>query len=521
MTMKAWSGWDAANFSPARGYVYFPTLDTRRDLDSYSVYEMTRKSRWAYDNIGLATRCIDGPANMAGALTPVPLTADREWNQLALKSFNNNAAADLIFDVSGKFNFWSCQPMLSGNRMLDGRILAVLTESESKMARVMFYESHQFTNGETDAANFGWQDGVRSTAQNKIIAFRLADGAPSDVTPDQPARYKTIDAKDAVYHCQFRRPGRSAGAPALRHAINHLLDRSEIIGYVKVSAKNAAQIGYQVVRNAPTFEPLPGLPPVGVGPIRTDTLADNITKIKVEEAMSGRGKIPEMNPGEEIKMLLDQRPHPNQIEFLDHLVRDIAWGLGVSSDILWNIAKLGGATARYVMADAQQTLIEPMQELLADQFCSRFYVYYIAKEMKAGRLRPCQDPEWWNHGWQPQKKITVDIRGDGRMYLDMHRSGLISLKRFHAELGQNWQTETDEYLDERQYIIQGVNARTITIIGPDGVSVTRPMTMDEAYPPQPGVSNVTERTTPADDPNAGGDPNATANTPNNAPPANP
>jgi ClpP class serine protease len=194
-----------------------------------------------------------------------------------------------------------------------------------------------------------------------------------------------------------------------------------------------------------------------------------------------------MDPGEEIKLLLDQRPHPNQLEFLEHLVRDIAWGLGCSPDILWNIAKLGGATARYVMADAQQTLIEPMQELLADQFCSRFWVYYIAKEMKAGRLMPCQDPEWWKHGWQPQQKLTVDITRDGKLYVDMHKSGMISLKRYHAALGQNWQQETDEYLDERVYIIQGVNSRTVTVADPanPGKTITRPMTMDEAFPPQP------------------------------------
>ncbi len=507
--MKAWSGYDAANWSQNRGYVYFPTLDSRRDLDSYSLYELTRKSRWLYINSGFATRCIDGPAAMAGALTPVPLTRDKDWNQAALKSFNNNAGADLVFDVSGKFNFWSCQPMLSALRMLDGRCLGVLSESESKMARMMFYEGHQLTNGETDATDFGWQDGVRSTKQNRIISFRLQDG-PSD--ENGASSYVTVNAPDAIYHCQFRRPGRTAGEPVLRHAINHLLDRAEIFGFLKLAGKNAAQIGYQITRATNEFAAGPTLPLRGLGAnLRDDTLA-NGTKVKVEDAYRG-GKGAEMDPGEEIKLLLDQRPHPNQLEFLEHLVRDIAWGIGCSPDILWNIAKLGGATARYVMADAQQVLIEPMQELLADQFCSRFWVYYVAKEMKAGRLMPCQDPEWWQHGWQPQQKLTVDITRDGKLYVDMHKSGMITLKRYHAALGQNWQQETDEYLDERAYIIQGVNARTIKLIGPDGQTVERPMTMDEAFPPQPGTSNVVERTTPADDPGSGGDPNAPANIP--------
>lgn len=377
--------------------------------------------------------------------------------------------------------------MLTALRLIDGDTLSVLTESQSGIARIMFYEAHQLGNAETELDQSQWIDGVRVTPQNQPVAYRLLT--------DEGTKSVDIPASDAVFYCQYRRPGRARGEPAMRHAINHLLDRSETLGYLKTSGKNSAQIGYQVVRT-PGFTGPAALPSLGQGP-QPVILPDGTTKVMVEEAYKG-GKIPVMNPGEEIKMLLDQRPHPNQLEFLDHLVRDISWGFNCAPDLLWNMAKLGGATARYVLADAQQTLIEPNQELLADQFCSRFWLYYIAKEMKRSReskgatgLRQCQDPEWWKHGWQPQQKLTVDITRDGKLFIDMHKSGLISLKRFHAAIGQNWQVETDEYLDERQYVIQGIMRRTITM--PDGT--TRPMTVEEAYPPEPGASNITERAT--------------------------
>jgi hypothetical protein len=241
MTMQAWGGYDGANFSAGRGFVYFPTLDSKRDLDSYTQLELRRRSRWLYVNSGLARRCIDGIAAMIGSLTPVPLTDDKEWNQLALKSFNNNAGAEFIFDVAGKFNFWSAQPMLTALRLLDGDILTVLTESESGIARSMFYEAHQIGNADTF-----WTKRSGSMAS---ASPRRAAPSPSGSSP-MTAKERRYPAQDAIFHCNYRRPGRARGEPALCHAINHLLDRSEIFGYLKTAGKNAAQIGYFVERAA-------------------------------------------------------------------------------------------------------------------------------------------------------------------------------------------------------------------------------------------------------------------------------
>lgn len=507
LTMKAWSGYEGSNWSSARGYVYFPTLDTARDLDDYTLYELRKKSRWLYINVGLGTRIADGIAGMVGSLTPIPLTDDKEWNQLVIKKFTNEMGADLVFDVAGKFNFWSCQPMMTTCRLIDGDILAVLTETESKMARCMFYEAHQIGNAETALDQSQWFNGVRNTPQMRALAYRILT--------DEGKKSQDISAADAILHCLYRRSSRSRGEPAYRHAVNHMLDRAEVIGYMKQGSKNTNQMGYYITRAANGGASTPTLPAFGAGPLpQAIPKADGsgTTNVQVEAAYRG-GKLLGLDPGEEIKTLLDQRPHPNQVQFLDYLVRDISWGTGFSPDILWDIAKIGGAAVRYVMADAQKT-VEQMQTLLADQFCSRFWVYYIAKELKEGRLRKCQDPDWWKHGWQPEQKMTVDIGRDGKMYLDMHKAGMITLQRFFsAGYGTNWKPELDQFIDERQYIVQSVMDRKIKM--PDGTE--RPMTMAEAFPPEPGVSNVTERTTPADDPTAGGDPTAPANTPANSP----
>lgn len=469
MSLKAWSAYEGANWSQNRGWIYFPTLYSKSDLDQYTLTELRRKSRWLYVNVGLATRVIDGIAKMVGSLTPVPQTDDKEWNELALQSFTNNAGAEIVFDQSGKFNFWSCQPMLTALRLLDGDALVVLTATQSGIASVMFYEAHQIGNANNVFPDQDqWNVGVMANAQNRPLQYRLLT--------DNGNKSVDISASDAILHCLFRRPCRQRGEPAMRHAINHLLDRTEILGFLKTSMKNAATIGYQITRS-PQFSGPVQLPALNQGPIDF-TVPSSGAVIKVEDAFSGT-KTPVMNPGEEIKMLMDERPHPNQIEGMDYLVRDIAWGFDISPDLLWNIAKVGGADTRYLLADAQKT-IEGMQMLLADQFCSRFWVYFIAKELKAGRLRQPSDAQWWKHGWQPEQKLTVDIGRDGKLYLDMHKAGLISLKRyFSSAYGASWEPEMRDYLDERKWIIDEVEARNLTY--------------EQAFPPAPGVQNITQR----------------------------
>jgi capsid protein len=480
-------GFDGANWwSSNRGYVYYPTLDSKKDLSCYDLYELRKKSRWAVNNIGFASRCIYGKASMVGALTPVPQTLDTEWNLAALASFNRNASSPLTFDVGGRFDFWSCQPMITSCSDMDGDMLAVFTETNSGIASCMFYEAHQVDNSsETKLDQSQWQDGVRTNPQGRPIGYRIVTGDDYGYFSPGNTGQRSVDipASDAAFICKYRRPGRVRGEPALRHAVNNLVDRSEIMAFTKTSIKNASMIGYQIVRNAPLWQGGPVLPPKGMGAGPNEiTVYDSVTglsKTLKAENPFGSGKQAEMDPGEEIKLLLDQRPHPNQTEFLNYLARDIAWGMDCSPDILWDIAKIGGAQVRYVMADAKRTLIEPAQQLLADQFCTRFWVYSIAKEMKAGRLRKCEDPEWFKVSWQPPADITVDIGRDGALYLDLHKAGLISLKRYHAQQGQNWQKEVNDYLDERAYQLQAVKDRGLT--------------WEQAYPPEAGAATTQAR----------------------------
>ncbi len=180
--------------------------------------------------------------------------------------------------------------------------------------------------------------------------------------------------------------------------------------------------------------------------------------VDIEEVFRG-GKLASLAEGEEIRTLVDGRPHPQQMALDDWLVRDMAWGFGLSPEILWFVGNVNGTTNRFLLADAQKW-VEEKQQMLIDLFCVRFWVYFVACEMKAGRLRKCTDPDWWKVGFIPQPKLTVDRSRDGKLNIDLHRGGLMTMKRHYAEnWSEDWKPNADDWMDELAYLRDGLKAR--------------------------------------------------------------
>src|SRR5690606_18049477 len=68
------------DWSSARGYVYFPTLDSEREVDSWSRTELLRRSRALYNGVGFVRGTITFIARMTvgSGLTPQPMTGDSD-----------------------------------------------------------------------------------------------------------------------------------------------------------------------------------------------------------------------------------------------------------------------------------------------------------------------------------------------------------------------------------------------------------------------------------------------------------
>jgi capsid protein len=205
------------------------------------------------------------------------------------------------------------------------------------------------------------------------------------------------------------------------------------------------------------------------------------------EQLVESGQIEELQPGQSLKILHDQRPHPNVANHLDSLIRDVSVGTGFFPETLWNATGLGGANTRFVMASAQSR-IEELQEILVETYCAPVYLAHLADAIAMGELD--FHPEWMAHTWLTPMRLTVDFGRDGKLHIEQYKQGHITLRTLYGYRGEDWRIETDDYLDERAYMKEG--------------AAKRGLTMQEAYPQFFGpnaAAPVTDMEDPDNDPN--------------------
>ena len=452
------TGYPAAQWSPNRGYIYWPTLDPKKELTNPARREMARRTHALMAASGIPNRIITGIRNLVVGIGLVPraTTRDRAWNRLATRYYENRAASPLSFDVTGKFSGWELQRRGYETRLKDGDAAIVYSKSASGRTLRKLYSGLAIGNALDIADQTSWIDGVFLDALERPALYRFLTS--------EGKRSLDISARDLQFLAKYPEAGSIRGEPILKHALNKITDINEIHTSWIQQIKNASMIGYYLA--APTT-------PAGTTSMPTEVIArmhgqqlKEVTasdgkKITLKVLMGHGNEIQELPAGYDITTLLDQRPHPNQTDHLYELIRDAAWGAGMSSDLLWNIYKLGGANTRYVLADAQ-TFVEVEQDSLVYGWLMRDWVQEMADAMACGALPKCEDPEWWQHGWTPPARQTVDFGRDGKIYLEEYSRGLITTDRYFALKGQDAREEFIAECDFAEFRREEMERRGLT-----------------------------------------------------------
>jgi len=437
-----WSGYAGANQSEARGMVNWPTLDSSKELDSWSRSELCRKLAWLYANNGIFKGFIDTSADLMGWLTPQALTDDEEWNEEVEQRYRDWCGTENVFDVAGKFNFKTAQPMLARAALSMGDVFTVLTETATRRAQFAFYEGYQLANPKD--ASERWRDGVcEETPGGRHLAYGFRDGKTGNV--------KVIPAKDVIYTGEFGKPGHPRAVPRLAHAINDGLDITEINGFTKKAIKTAALFGIVRQVNNPNVPRshmgIAGAPAQEVRTRAGNTAAGEPETVTERFETSGvfqDGQIPRLPTGEEAKILHDSRPHPNQQAFKADLIRQISVGYGLAPEVVWQMAGLTGPGVRFEL-DKAGRWVDMRRLALLFPWNRTVYLYWLAKEMKYGGLRMPQAKagkpvRWWAHDYVAQRDLTIDRGKEGKQRMDAIDAGLGTWASWYQEMeGKDWQ----------------------------------------------------------------------------------
>ena len=430
------AAYEGAEPHASRGYIYFPTLNPAHELTPLKREALMKKARWLTNNQGFALRAVDGIARycVGTGIVPQARTADTDFNRAAERRFEDTVCKEPgAFDRAGQVNFYEAQTLVLRQVITDGDFFGQFMKSREEQAMMRFVGAESIGNASwmamgTDQAQ--WLDGVRLDNFGRPIAYRVLTG-DRRVSRD-------ISAADMLHFRKIRRNGQVRGVTWLAHAVNKLQDITEVLQYVQHSHKLFAQIGYIVTSGEATATDfgarLASIRGATTGPGPTP----EVTAQRLFDTSSG---ILNLKPGEKIDAFSNPHPGPTMEPFLNYLARDISWGIGVSPEVLWSIAGIGGANTRHVLQDASVFFSE-VQDMLITQFCRRFWLYWLWQEMRAGRL-PYPGDDWWRVDWIRPARPTVDFGRDTKAVLEIVRQGGMSIRTFAEMHGLDEEMEED------------------------------------------------------------------------------
>lgn len=441
------------------GRIFLTSLEPKKEVTTWDRQTLMESGRWCVNNHGLAARIVRGTARFAvgNGLEPQAQTKDHQWNHMAEMWFvDRYGNVPWAFDAGGQFDFYTAQTALVEAMLTDGEVFAQLLKSADGLPMARFVTA--------DAVRGDWRpddkitDGVKLGTNGQPVAY-MFNGADGKSVP--------VSADDVIHLFRPHRLGAVRGVSWLGTAVNRFQAMREMFELEVAAVRLNQKVGVSI--ESDTTHPKMGDNIKRTGP-------DGST-LKVQELLPGVG-ITNLNKGEKLVAHEFNRPNANFQSFIEMLSRECAYSVGVSPEIIWNMAGLGGTASRQALIDAD-VFFGSIRLLVETRFCARFWRYAIWQAIKAGELDyPGED--WHRCAWVGPQKLTVDNGRDGRLRLDLVRAGLLSRRQYFNELGQDSEQHTEDIIRDaarRKKMIARIAEE-------EGVTLTEA----EVFPPAPGAA---------------------------------
>jgi len=428
------SPFSGARSERGRGFVYWPVQTSREEVSHATRAELVRRSREAFSNDPFVRALLNNATRMVAGQVPAPATGDREWNARAVEVWQELTGNPEVLDVAGKVDAQGLQAAVFLTKFLDGDGGIVLARSGPDgdgAPRVRLYEGHQIGDNRQAKDRDRWEDGLWIDGLGKAQRYRVQL---------ERGRYRDFGRQDFIHFLDYERPGQMRGLPRTYHLVNGSVDQREVEYLWMGGIKTAAQVGMYLKNVKKTADG-----PVGFGSSLTQV---NNRAGSGSSRKEGHHTIDEVYnestilelEDEELQLLHDQRPMPQQVEYLDYRKRAMALGFGLPVEVVWNMANLNAANARATLLFAQQ-FVDREQRWWAGGPGSRLYRWVMAVGIKMGMLGLPEDGQWWRHVWRPTARLSADFAKDGRVMLEILNTGNMSPDRWYAMQGMDVEEE--------------------------------------------------------------------------------
>jgi lambda family phage portal protein len=418
--------YEGAGFSRKRPVIYGAhARDSRLDLNEATRTELLKLARHMYRNVGLIKGAVDSIAtySIGPGLRPQYRGADQEFGKLCEEYWRDMVAPSP--EVTGRMTWTDMLLTLSRSIDVDGDVFVVMTEK----GKLQIVEGHRVCEGD----DYGTADGVFLGKLGEPTAYLIQTGE----------LYRKLGAETVIHLMELERPDQIRGGSSLARALNHVRDLKMLGEFEKDALKLQGSIAAVITTNE--GDELAGQG----GFFGTVQAQDSGESTIAREEITSSATIPRLAPGEKIEMVGPNRPHAGFEPFAKFLIRDVAMGLGLPVEFVYDPASVGGAGMRFIVAKAQRRF-EQRQRLLIDRFCNRAWRYFIGGAIANGDLPAVED--YAKVTWQTPKSLTVDAGREAQQAREDYKAGLSSLQDYFGELGLDWEEQVRQIAKEREFI---------------------------------------------------------------------
>ena len=376
-------------------------------------------------------------------------TEDEELAQKMEDVFFDWSAAENC-DISGEQCFEEMQEMVVRRMVVDGGILAVISENPYSKSGLQFMLQLREVD-EIDGNKFSYQlskdgtriiNGIEVNKYNKPVAYWL-----KKITPDglQIGESERVPAERVLYLRKKKRPSQIREVSQLSSTADRVRDVNEYSEAVSIKERVLACLSVFIKKQ---------IPGGGVGRGSIPTTQKDASSGYGSKTLSP-GMITELQPGDDVASVNPSGQASNAKEFITSQQRLIASGQGLSYEAASrDMSQVNYSSARQGLIEDRKTY-EIFQEFIKRHFCRIVYREVITQAVLSGRLRIPdffeRKEDYLYHNWIAPGMAWIDPQREVKANEAALETNQTTLAQICSQNGQDWREVIAQRAKEINY----------------------------------------------------------------------
>lgn len=437
--------YEAADRSKFTGWFYLPQLTPSEQMTYLSRRAIAERADWLYKNVGAVAMVIDGLAldEVGAGIWPKWTTGQADYDKEMTNAFHYANHEPRVFSADQQHDYYAAQ--LCIRRMIylygDGFGQLLRPMPGRIMPSMSLLPGYIVENtGRPEHKEF--IDGVETDSLGAPTRYLVLKGEKA--TEGEP-----VEAADLLHFHDPFLPGQRRGVSVLASVAKRMFSREDMRNAIEDGMISRELIGYAIetangAAGAPRFIP-PGAEKVEE---KKDDEGNKYSVVKFNiRGQSRTVQVPQLEPGQTIRTIESAQPAPQKTEYLDSILRELAWAAKRPPEYVFFISGMGQGTAvRQVNWRVRNVTNAAREFQLRPQFLNRWDVFWAWQYIKSGRLAAPVPQNWWQHKLIYPADMSVDIAREGRLYDSRVSENKMSIETYFGMSGEDASDVEDENL---------------------------------------------------------------------------